>query len=926
MKFLPVPVALVAIGFLLCDSANAAVDSVRRQSDGILIGTDAYTLRLRPWSDGTIRVEAASGKTLPGKTSFAVINPPKAGAWTLHDGTDRVELRTKRLRATLDKGTGLLSFSDGDGKLLFKQEAWSFRPAKDAKRDGLEVGASFTRAAGERFFGGGVIGDDFRQPGAEIALQNDYLQMHIPMLFSTRGYGFFWDNPSRSKLRITPDSVSWNSPAGDLVDFYVMAGPGADAVVKEYRALTGAAPLFPKWAYGFWFSRDAFRSQQEILDAARTFRDRRFPIDLLVQDYFYWKPDGAKGEWTNWGSHEFARGRYPDPKAMIAELHNQYHIHFMPVIWPKLDPALDHGKELWSVRGLFPEHHDWAGKPLRYYDPFNPKARGIYGRQVMDSLFAIGADAFWMDGAEPEMDMNTFAAFDTAAGPGSRVMSAYPLLHTTSMYVAWRARTQDKRVVLLPRSAWAGEQRNGAISWTSDINMDWKTLEWQIEGLQNYSILGLPYINTDIGGWTPTPEADRELFIRWFQYGAFTPIFRAHGSPRPFPWDYGVEAEGILKKFTNLRYRLLPYIYTQAGLVTFANGTILRPLVMDFPGDRKAIEAWDEFLFGSSILVCPVYKSIRESVATLEQITDLSGQPGGVTAAFLPGNETGERKGLSNIFARGDVKGHRDPSVGFRFDGDPTDEQNRAKTVRIDGIFTPKETGDFQIEISGVNQSQAPSCSIAIEGKTVEASTPAAEWQFPAFPFKGEAGKPVRFTITSEMKRPTFRLVRKLPEPAHRDVYLPAGVDWYDFWSGERLPGARTSSVETPLTRIPLYMRAGSILPLGPELQYANEKPADPIELRVYRGASGEFTLYEDEGDSYRYEKGAFATIPIRWDEASKTLTIDKRQGSFPGMLKSRTFRVVWVAAGHGVGGEVAAEADEEVSYSGNVITMKPKH
>ena len=258
----------------------------------------------------------------------------------------------------------------------------------------------------------------------------------------------------------------------------------------------------------------------------------------------------------------------------------------------------------------------WAtgvGAPLQYYNPFDKTAREIYGRQVMDSLLPIGQDAFWMDGAEPEVDKNKFAALDVNGLAMSRVMNAYPLMHTEAVYDAQRAATSDKRVFLLPRSSWAGEQRNAAAVWTGDIQQEWNVLAWQIEGLQNYCIAGLPYITTDVGGYSASParESDRELFLRWFEWGTFCPIYRVHGVARPFPWQYGPEGEAIIRKFDLLRYRLMPYIYTEGARITQSSGTLMRPLVMDFRDDPKALDTWDEFMFGPALLVCPVYQDHR---------------------------------------------------------------------------------------------------------------------------------------------------------------------------------------------------------------------------------------------------------------------------------------------------------------------------
>ncbi len=889
--------------------AVAATVSLDPDHNAVVVVVQSNIIKLQPWSPGTIRVEAAPGTTIPDKKSFAVVENPNAEGWTESEDTNKVTLKGPRLSAEIDKTSGLVSFFDASGRLLLKQASWDFVPAKDAKRDGLNITATFERPEGEHFYGGGVLGDDLRKPEAEIALANVNTQIRIPVLYSSRGYGFFWDNASRGKLRIKSDSITWNASAGDLADFYVFAGPTADAAISEYRHLTGSAPLFPRWAYGFWFSKNRFINQQEILAAAQAFRQHQFPIDLIVQDYFYWKPDHSPHIWSGWGSHQFVPERYPDPKAMIAQLHDTDHVHFMAVIWPRFDEETDHAKELAAVHALFPHASNPNWDPgSNFYDPFLPAAREIYGRQVMDSLLTLGVDAFWMDGAEPEMPVDLFASFDSTTGPMSRVLDAYPLLHTTAVYTAMRKATDQKRVVLLPRSAWAGEQRNAASNWTGDIHQDWKALTWQIEGLQNYSIAGLPYITTDVGGYSPTPEADRELFVRWCEWGAFCPIFRVHGIDRPFPWQYGDEAEGILKKFTELRYRLLPYLYTQASIVTRKDGTLLRPLVMDFQDDPQALTTWDEFLFGPSLLVCPVHSSSRTSAATPVQWADATGKAGGVTVSFDGGEPI--RKDLGDE---------------FDFQGRLTQEQNKAKSIMIEGTFTPNETGNLNLVVCAVGMAN-PTATVKIDGQEVTTSGASGDWIFPAFSFTAKSGVPVHISATVNNPHGALRIVHPSSGTPSRDVYLPGDGDWYDFWTGERHVHGPLPDVATPLDRIPLYVRAGSILPFGPELQYADEKKPDPIELRIYPGASGNFTLYEDEGDNYDYEKGAFAEIPMTWDDSSKTLTIGARQGSFPGMLASRTFRVIWVKAGHGIGESPSDVSDHDISYSGQAVSVtEPK-
>jgi alpha-D-xyloside xylohydrolase len=726
----PHRIALSRLAFGLCllpalfinGPAAAATVSIDKNHESVLVVTDTNAIELQPWSSGTLRVEAASGATIPDKKSLSVIAAPNPAGWNVTEDADKVELKSRRLSAVVDKQTGLVSFFGADGMPLLQQTAWSFQPAQDPARDGLNVSASFQRANDEHFYGSGVIRDELSRPSAEIDLADNNTEIRIPILYSSRGYGFFWDNTSRGKLSLTPDTVTWDSSAGDLADFYIFAGPTADATIAEYRNLTGEAPLFPKWAYGLWFSRNKFNRQQEILDAAKKFRDRQIPVDMIVQDYYYWKPDHATNNGTGWGSHQFTPDRYPDPKGMIDTLHNQDHLHFMAVIWPKFDSDTDHAKELDAANALFPPNNDWAGPTLRYYDPFDPKAREIYGRQVMESLLPLGLDAFWMDGAEPEMDKkantDAFAKFDSPAGPVSRLMDAFPLMHTTSVYTAERAATSDKRVVLLPRSSWAGEQRNAAADWTGDILQDWNALAWQIQGLPNYSITGLPYITTDIGGYNQSPDEDGELFIRWLEWGTFCPIYRIHGAPRPFPWEYGPDDEAIIKKFDQLRYRLLPYIYTQAGQITHENGTLMRPLVMDFQNDPKALDMWDEFLFGPSILVCPVYKPEHEMAATLDQWADKDGKPGGVT---ITGDEGGSRVNLIGDLARAvrdDRNGRNNDAPSDFADSFEPVQNIKAKSIRIEGTYTPKEMGQFDLQVTGNSRPTAPA-TVTIDGNQV---------------------------------------------------------------------------------------------------------------------------------------------------------------------------------------------------------------
>ena len=391
----------------------------------------------------------------------------------------------------------------------------------------------------------------------------------------------------------------WTSEAADGIDYYFVDGPALDTVMAEYRALTGQAPMPPKWALGYWQSKERYQSQQEWLDIASEYRRRRDPIDGLVQDFLYWEP-------YQWGTNLFDPKRYPDPAAAITQLHDQYHIHLMISVWGKFYPGSpdrpDANYDVMKAHGfLYPPQSDSAS----YYDAFNPDARALYWSFLRDQLFSKGMDAWWLDASEPEVDMNAFRSVPTAQGLAARLLNAWPLMHTTGVYEGQRKTNPDKRVFILTRSAYAGQQRNAAATWSGDITGDWDTFGRQVPAGLDFCLSGIPYWTTDIGGFFvtyPTGADDpeyRELFTRWFEYGAFCPIFRVHGEVTPKElWRFGPDYEPILVKYDNLRYRLMPYIYSQAWQVTAHAGTIMRGLVMDFPQDVTARESRDEFLFG----------------------------------------------------------------------------------------------------------------------------------------------------------------------------------------------------------------------------------------------------------------------------------------------------------------------------------------
>jgi alpha-D-xyloside xylohydrolase len=562
--------------------------------------------------------------------------------------------------------------------------------------------------------------------------------------------------PGGVQLAVRPpqDTTTFRSEVGQAIDYYFFYGPGLNQVISDYRSLTGEAPLFPKWAYGYWQCRERYHGQQEILDTAAEFQKRQIPVDALVQDWQYWGKYG-------WNAMKFDEDHYPQPKQMLDQLHAN-DLHMMISVWSRFGEDTDAYKRMRAQSFLIP------GEP--WTDFFNPAAQAAFWSELKQGIFQDGMDGWWMDASEPEFDV--LKGKQTFLGSGESVRNAYPLYVTKAIYEGQRATTDQKRVVILTRSAFAGQQRNAAASWSGDISANWITLRRQIAAGLSFSMSGMPYWTTDIGGFFRptdqyTSEAYHELLIRWFEYGTFCPVFRVHGyQSNAELWNYGPQVDQILTQYDQLRYRLLPYIYSAAWGVTKNGETLMRALPLEFSSDAGARAISDQFLFGPALLINPV--------------------------------------------------------------------------------------------------------------------------------------------ITEGAKQ--------------RTLYLPAGNNWVDFWTGKRANGGQTITAETPLDRLPIYAKAGSIVAFGPLVQSTSVK-ADPVELRVYAGADADFMLYEDEGDNYNYEHGAYSAIPIHWDDKAGTVTIGDRYGSFPGMLDHRTFHILRVTEGHGVG-IAPAKPDASVEFDGKAISV----
>ena len=773
--------AFFGLFVLLCAPALFAqwlpvnpVKALETQPDGVMLVLENGYLRFQVCSDSIVHIVYSLERKVPERTDFLVVKKswPHAEFTLLTDDPKTITLSTSRVRISVTRADSSITFYDAAGQKLTAENTRTLTPT-EVNGEKTYRSERFTAMwdSKEGFYGlgqhqAGVL--NYR--GESVDISQDNTNISNPLLLSSNGYGIFWNNGSRSRFNNRfIHALYISSEVADAIDYYFLYGPDFDKIVAAYRDLTGQAPLFGKWAYGYWQCKNRYDSQQVLQSIAQKYRDLHIPLDNLVQDWFWWNIMGEPVFNKN----------YPDPKGMVETLHKD-HVHLMISVWPFFRPGSPVYDDM-DKRGFFiartvtPSFHPPA---QALYDAFNPEARKYYWKLMNDALFKIGVDAWWLDTTEPEtegLETNLLVTHKVALGNGARYANEFPLLTTTGVYEGQRAASDQKRVFILSRSGYAGIQRNSAAVWSGDIDPTWETFRRQIPAGLNLSVSGIPYWTTDIGGFTdanPDDPAYRELYIRWFQFGAFCPIFRAHGTRTTNQneiWSYGPEAQKILTAYDALRYRLMPYIYSVAWKTTNEGYTVMRPLVMDFRLDTRAQNVADQFLFGPAILVSPVTE----------------------------------------------------------------------------------------------------------------------------------------------------------PGATSRHLYLPDAT-WYDFWTGSKAQGPAAIDSPAPMARLPLFVRAGSILPLGPDIEYAAEKPADPIELRIYRGANGEFTLYEDENDNYNYEKSAHAAIPFRWDEAAQTLTIGERTGAFPGMLASRTLQIVFVGPGHGIGDGLTQNADKTVAYTGKKIVVAP--
>ena len=822
-------ITILSTAFVL----NGMAQQVSETKQGLRVDPagDKPTTEVMVYAPNIIRVtKYADGlEALPDKKSYSVIMTPEKGKglWRVEGNT----LRTACLTVTVDAATGEVRFTDTNGNALLaeKGEAEVTSITAGVDKGKYSIRQEFQLETNEAIYGlGQRRSPKLNQRGEKVEIWNHNANITIPYFTSVKGYGLYWDNAGRSHFEDTPEATTFSSEVAQGVDYYFLYSDGTqDGVIASIRQLTGQATMFPLWTMGHWQCRERYKTSDELCEVLDKYRELQIPLDGIVQDWQYWGCD------SNWNAMDFMNPYYinkvgdptwskylPDdlrplaaeyvkkglepriksPQEMIDYVHSR-NAHLMISIWANFGPWTPQFKELDAIGALYPFETWPTNRGVRPYDPFNPEAREIYWK-YLKHLYGMNIDAWWSDSTEPDhFEKPGDDDHLTADGSWRSVKNAFPLMTNKGIYDKLRQQKgNDKRAFMMTRSSSFGIQHYGTFSWSGDINSNWETFKNQIPSGLNYILCGIPYWNTDIGGFfcwdynnNPRDPFAQELQVRWMQWGCFMPLMRNHvSSPmvnelyryaEPGHWAFDVQ-----KQYIELRYRLLPYIYSNCGDVVQRSGSMMRALVMDFPRDRRAINLTDEYLFGRNILVKPI----------------------------------------------------------------------------TDPLYTYLDYGKIGHAI---------------------------------YPEVERAAAPVK-------------------------VYLPEGADWWDFWSNEYHAGGQTILRPAPIHIMPLFVKAGSIIPFGPAVQYAAEKAWDNLEVRVYPGADGEFILYEDEGDNYNYEKGAFTEIPFRWDNDHGTLIIGERKGKYKGILKKRKFRIHLVSK-KSPAGDTEAETFTTVEYTGKEVRVK---
>ncbi len=759
----------------------------------------AQGVKIEFFTPSVVHVVKYQGQAVSPQSKVIIAKPQDVKLTRKGNATSSSNLTVK-----LDDKTGCITFLDAKGKVLLREKSHSFAP----------LNQTFTLDKDEAIYGLGTIQNGkMNRRGEHKRMEQSNLEDFQNVIQSIKGWGIYWDNYAPTQFDDDARGMSLTSEAGDVIDYYFMYGGSADGVIAQMRFLSGDVPMFPLWTYGFWQSKERYKTAAETESIVDKYRELQVPLDGIIQDWQYW---GSNYLWNamDFLSEDFARG-----PQMIKNVH-QKHAHFMISIWASFGPMTQQFREL-DAKGLLLPIETWPQSGISHvwppimeypsgvkvYDAFSPEARAIYWK-YLKKLYDYGTDAWWMDSTDPDFFNPRESDYQhpVTGGTWRSLRNAFPLETVRGIYQSQRKDDRGKRVFIMTRSAFAGQQHYGSNMWSGDVASSWEMLRNQIPCGLSFTLTGNPNFNTDIGGFfcgsyntkgagsAPKNPQFQELYVRWMQYGLFCPVFRSHGADAPREiWQFGQKGEPVydaIEKQIRLRYRLLPYLYSTAWQVTSNNQSYLRPLFSDFAADKKVWDLTDEFMFGSSILAAPIVEA----------------------------------------------------------------QYTQEKIIRENAM-----TGWERKEVSGESAAQA-------------------DW--------------------GETKTAT--------------KYLPKGANWYDFWTGKLYKGGQNVVLTTTLDKVPMFVRAGSILPLGPEMQYVGEKSWDNLEIRIYPGADGEFSLYEDEGDGYNYEQGYYSNIIFTWTDRTRTLHISARQGGYKGMLLDRKFTLV-----------LPDGTIRTIDYNGNQIELK---
>jgi alpha-D-xyloside xylohydrolase len=923
---------LIALTTISCNSTQ-------KNQEVLSFNNDSLFLQLKIIDDNIIGVSWLPAETSHDSSLIVLENEDEAVAYTKSESGNTTVIETGALKIEIDRSTGHIAFYKKDGSKFLHSGPVHFNGHATDSCSGntyQSIKQEFTFSQDEGLFGLGQFQDGtLNYRGKEILLAHSNTCAAVPFLISSLRYGILWDNYSKTLFRDTDGESSFWSEAGKKISYYVVAGSSMDQVISGYRQLTGKAPILPKWAYGYWQSKERYTSGNDLLAIAKKYRDLKLPIDVIVQDWSYWgKPEYFSG--MCWDADSF-----PNPKETFTSLKQDYNLHSMISIWPAFGEKSEIYAQMKSKGFLYPKKH-WS--PSLVYDAYHPEARELYWDFIRDTFYMKGLDGWWLDGTEPEFQ-HTGGRFITEysmkengchnLGSFTEYLNTFSYITSKGVYENQMAGFPDKRVCILTRSAFAGQQKYSAITWSGDIFSNWDVLKYQITAGLNLCMAGIPYWTSDIGGfianyWFPQGVKDpayKELYIRWFQYGTFCPIFRSHGTSTPREvWQFGQPGSKefeALKKSLRLRYLLMPYIYSLAGATYFDDYTLMRGLVMDFPDDTQVYDIKTQFMFGPSIMVCPVTRSMEN--------------PQKKVSEFLPYDRfygsDGKTLGWDLVFQQNTDNGEKElalkcenPNLTW-FGAVPDEFREAPYNLTYHGSLLAPKTGKYTFNVSTDG-----GIVMSLGGKTLINNPNNTENRTFSFSFDMDSNRFYDVAIAHYQPRKQHaHFTIEWTRPGHAqdihspkglmNVYLPGSNAWYDFWTGDKLDPNTNIEVQTILDHIPIYVKAGSIIPLGDAAHQHTAEVADTLEIRIYPGADAFFEYYDDKGEGNAYKTGEYLKIPFTWNEAGQTLTIGNMEGSL-GSSTERPFTLVNMqdAAKHGMAKQTGKT--QTVLYTGKELTL----